>query len=179
MKRSSKPTRMRTKPVLLMLAVLAMLASACGHSVATSNHTSFEPWGRGAIDSRDSRIGRSPVAENPRRHGPVGEAAKLWFWVYKTTWSRVDGSTCHFSPSCSRFAVDATQNLGLYGVMLTFGRLHKNHLDRRHYRSTGPFLADPLANYTFWFRSPQRDDFSSYREPAHAWFQHVRVTDAD
>lgn len=110
-------------------------------------------------------------------NGPLQASAWLWYQGYKNTLSKVDGNSCRFYPSCSTFGLRAVRRHGLLGVAMTFGRLHKNHQDARHYpMNQPPFLDDPVANYGFWLRPPELDHFDDYDNPAHAWFQHVRAT---
>lgn len=109
--------------------------------------------------------------------GPVRATAWLWFRAYQATFSRVDGSTCRFRPTCSGFGLEAINAHGLLGVPMTFGRLNRSHADEQHYPMPDPpFLADPIANYGFYLGEPRLDDFASYSDPAHAWYQHVRAT---
>jgi hypothetical protein len=110
--------------------------------------------------------------------GPVHAAAWLWYRGYKNTLSKVDGNSCRFYPSCSTFGLQAVRSHGLYGVAMTFGRLHKNHQDARHYPMIRPpFLDDPVANYGFWLRAPRLDGFADYDNPAHGWYQHLRAVE--
>lgn len=109
--------------------------------------------------------------------GPLQSTAYLWFIAYQNTLSRMDGSTCNFTPTCSGFALQAISKYGPIGFGLAFGRLHKNHLDNSFYHSAPPRLSDPLSNYTFWLGKPKRDDFAAHVDPAHAWFQHVSLVD--
>lgn len=109
--------------------------------------------------------------------GPMQASAWLWFRAYQATFSRLDGTTCRFRPTCSGFAVDAIGEHGLLGLSMAFGRLGRNHNAMRHYHmSNPPFLDDPLDNYGFGGRQPWFDDFQSYDDEAHAWYQHVRAT---
>lgn len=102
--------------------------------------------------------------------------ASLWFGTYKNTVSRVDGNRCQFVPSCSRFAKDAVDSAGVAGIFLGFGRLLRPHNHNGFYRLNAQgFLQDDLPEYTFWWRTPIEDDFQSYSDPAHAWFQHIRL----
>ena len=138
-----------------------------------------DPWSTNffypdLIASASEARGDSPVAD-----GPLTAAAWLYYSAYKNTLSRLDGSTCRFSPSCSSFGLEAVRRHGLFGVAMTFGRLHRNHNAHAHYPMTRPpFLDDPVANYGFWMRTPALDDFESYANPAHAWYQHVRAARA-
>ncbi|GEM_PF-169208 len=103
--------------------------------------------------------------------------ALLWFNVYQKTWSSLDGATCNFYPTCSRFGLNALRRFGPMGFVLTFGRLEKNHADSHFYAPSDlpPRLLDPLENYVFWMKEVKEDDFQAYNNPAHAWFQHVRL----
>lgn len=100
--------------------------------------------------------------------------AKIAFSVYQHTWSRMDGSTCNFSPTCSAFGLHATYEFGFWGMVLTMGRLQKDHSAFEFYKHLSLRLHDPIENYTFWLREARKDDFSSYLDPAHAWFQHIK-----
>lgn len=117
----------------------------------------FAPWGADVALARDAR----PLPEAPARDpvdaaiegGPAQAALALGFVAYKATWSRFDGPTCAFSPSCSRFGLDAVSALGPLGVVYTFGRLMRDHTAHEHYLPAPPFyLSDPLTNYTFFWR---------------------------
>ena len=126
-----------------------------------------------AASSAPSRARAASTAD-----GPIASTAWLWYSAYKNTVSRLDGSTCRFSPSCSTFALEAIREHGSLGVAMAFGRLHKNHGDHRHYpTTTPPFLDDPVANYGFWLGQPALDDFARQADDAHAWYQHVRAVE--
>lgn len=129
------------------------------------------------VRSRDDERTREATTPHPTSRGPLAASAWVFFRTYQETWSRADGSTCRFRPSCSGFGLEAMSHHGLLGAAMTFGRLHRNHSAAKHYPSTTPpFLDDPVANYTFSLRTPRLDDFASYDNEAHAWFQHVRAT---
>ncbi len=120
------------------------------------------------------------LREQARGHttasSPTLAAAWLYYRFYKETFSRVDGNTCRFNPSCSTFGIQAVRDHGLFGIASTFGRLHRNHSAEEFYPTKiQPYLEDPVANYTFVFREPKLDDFSSYDDEAHAWVQHLRA----
>lgn len=148
--------------------IFLLVVAGCSPPMAQLKQQTFEPWD--GLRSRDVKETSSPTG------GPISTTLRIWFVAYKSTFSAYDGNQCRFTPSCSRFGLDATQRMGLYGALATFGRVNKNHLDHEHYVARPPYLVDPLANYTFWMRRPQADDFSAYVDPAHAWFQHVRLT---
>lgn len=60
------------------------------------------------------------------------------------------GETCRFTPSCSRFAVEALAE-GPEALYLIFARLQRGHLDDGTYEKTMTgHLADPVWNYFFW-----------------------------
>lgn len=149
----------------------------------------LEPWSPGffyptVAQPRPQTVDEEPeVTLVPRgtphatATGPVHASAWLWYQGYKNTLSKVDGNSCRFYPSCSTFGLHAVRRHGLFGVAMTFGRLHKNHQDARHYPITRPpFLDDPVANYSFWLARPRLDAFADYDDPAHAWYQHLRAT---
>lgn len=110
---------------------------------------------------------------------PVAAGAWVLFRTYKETYSRFDGNRCGFTPSCSRFGLEAVSARGARGVMLTSARLMRNHgpREREFYRMTPRgYLRDPLENYTFFIGAPKLDAFHEHDDPAHAWFLHVRAT---
>lgn len=113
---------------------------------------------------------------NTPASGAVVATAWLWFQAYQGTLSRVDGATCRFHPTCSRFAIDAISATGPWGGLLTFARLQRAHTVERHYAmSDPPFLDDPLDNYVFWLRPSKLDAAEDSKYPSHAWFHHVRA----
>ncbi|MFU8804402.1 MAG: membrane protein insertion efficiency factor YidD [Bradymonadaceae bacterium] len=115
-----------------------------------------------------------PSDEDFARSSSTATAA-LWWNLYKNTYSRIDGPTCEFSPSCSRFGLEAVGRHGLIGVPMTFGRLLRHH-DHDFYRKEGRLLADPLENYSFW-RGPHRlDAIDTHDDLAHGWYGHVQTT---
>ncbi len=118
---------------------------------------------------------RTPPKKTIAAEGPLKSTALLWFNVYQNTLSRLDGSTCNFSPTCSGFAIQAISKSGPLGFGLALGRLHKNHLDHSFYSNKDRRLFDPLDNYTFWLEPTKPDNFDAYQDPAHAWFQHVSL----
>jgi putative component of membrane protein insertase Oxa1/YidC/SpoIIIJ protein YidD len=114
-----------------------------------------------------------------RARGPGRASMYLFFRAFKETYSRVDGSYCTFVPSCSRFGLEAVRELGPLGFPLTLGRLTRSHTHERDFYRPADipiFRRDPVDNYTFWLRDDLRpDDFDSYEDPAHAWFNHLRM----
>lgn len=105
--------------------------------------------------------------------------ATAWFFfaLYKRTWSRFDGNTCRFSPSCSRFGLDAVSIHGPLGFAYTFARLMRNHNDAGFYPGTvAGYLMDPLHHYTFFFDEPLWDALNAYEDRAQGWYMHVKMT---
>lgn len=118
-------------------------------------------------------------ADTGTTSGPLVTAGWLYYRAYQATFSRLDGATCRFRPTCSAFALEAITREGALGLWLAFARLHRAHGPEHHYpMEEPPFLSDPLKAYTFWMRRPRLDDFAAYRDPAHAWYQHVRAAQA-
>ncbi len=113
-----------------------------------------------AISDALRASGRRPLASRSSSAG----AAWILFQVYSNTWSRADGSTCRFAPTCSGFGRQAVSNHGLLGLVMTFGRLNRNHSDSEFYRAAGPRLADPLRLHDFWFREPDGEDREAHPE---------------
>lgn len=115
---------------------------------------------------------RHPRDEHYAR-GPVQATAYLAWRLYSNSLSRVSGDTCRFSPTCSRFALDATAG-GPEGLVLTFGRLMRHQLNDPLYHDTPDgALIDPPDYYFFW-RSPLGRDAHRYQlERRHAWYLFV------
>lgn len=74
----------------------------------------------------------APAPGAPRPSGPIGRAL-AWpaiglIWVYRVTLSPLVGNQCRFSPTCSRYALEAYRRYGLLGgSVLTAGRLLRCH----------------------------------------------------
>ncbi len=135
----------------------------------------FAPWGADVALARDARPAPKPAPRDPVgaaiEGGPAQAAVALGFSVYKATWSRFDGPTCAFSPSCSRFGLDAVRALGALGVVYTFGRLMRDHTAHDHYLPAPPiYLSDPLSNYTFFWLGDGDDP-----DPRHRSWQRARA----
>ncbi len=78
----------------------------------------------------------------------LSSVASVWFAVYQHTWSRADGPTCRFKPTCSAFAREAIQKHGIKGIALAFARLQRNHSHPEFY-GTSPDgrLKNPVEDY--------------------------------
>lgn len=78
----------------------------------------------------------------------VSTVASVWFAVYQHTWSRADGPTCRFKPTCSAFAREAIRKHGIKGIALAFARLQRNHSHPEFY-GTSPDgrLKNPVEDY--------------------------------
>ncbi len=115
-----------------------------------------------------------PGVPSPR--GVVSTTAWLAFGLYQQTWSKLDGPTCGFAPTCSRYALEAVTSLGPMGVALGFGRLMRleGDIGFHHVHRSGR-LEDPLSNHTFFWRAPALDAFHTFEDRAHAWHGHVRA----
>jgi putative component of membrane protein insertase Oxa1/YidC/SpoIIIJ protein YidD len=75
-----------------------------------------EPLERGREQGRDAVTG-----------GPASAGVWVLFAAYQTTWSRLDGPTCGFEPTCSRYALEVVSRWGPLGLPLAFGRLMRDH----------------------------------------------------
>ncbi len=145
--------------------VLSILITMLGCATPTydarqSVESQLEPWtpvrkGLHPADLSNTPEARSPVDPvehrgRSNRGGPIATTAFLYWRLYSSTVSRSMGETCRFSPSCSRFAVDAARE-GPEGLILTFARLQRNHLDDGSYEHTHTgHLKDPTSNYFYW-----------------------------
>lgn len=135
------------------------------------------PWSTDPVFSPTLTPPRSTHAKAlPPTRGVLATTAALGFVVYQQTWSKLDGPTCGFAPTCSRYALDAVTTHGPLGVALGFGRLMRLEGDIYFYHVHGTGrLEDPIANHTFFLRRPALDAFHTYRDRAHAWHGHVRA----
>ena len=128
----------------------------------------------------------SPAADRPSRTGASEHhhlasgtfpATVFLAWrLYSHTLSRTSGDTCRFSPTCSRFAVDAAP-LGPEGLILTFARLLRSQLDDPLYQIDDQgFLIDPPSHYFFW-RAPLGLDAHQYDlHRSHRWYLFLHAT---
>jgi hypothetical protein len=107
--------------------------------------------------------------------GPAAAAAALWWAAYKQTYSRFDATTCEFSPSCSRFGLEAVQHHGPLGFPMTFARLLRHH-DHDFYPSSGRLLLDPVSSYTGWGGPVRADALARHSDSAKGWHEHVRAS---
>ncbi len=156
----------------------ARLAPGMRSAAGLAPGAPFAPWGVDSGLARDAWPAPAPAPEDPVMgaisSGPAQAALALGFVAYKATWSRLDGPTCAFAPSCSRFGLDAARALGPLGVVYTFGRLMRDHTAHEHYPPAPPYyLSDPLTNYTFFWRdsgAERADD-----DPAHRSWRRART----
>lgn len=120
----------------------------------------FDPSNITAQDGRDERVESARQAQGPRpmaTRSSTGATARLLFQFYSSTWSRADGSTCRFSPTCSGFGRQAIARHGVFGLVMTFGRLHRNHADADFYDVERGRLRDPVSLHSFWFSTPSEE----------------------
>lgn len=194
-------------PTTTIAAAVAIFALGCASSAADSvdePETAFQPWtaerigshpgdlgptARGedrtasafAVDPDEMPVSYSPSADDESSNtstGPVTATATGAWHLYTHTLSRTAGDTCRFSPSCSRFAVEAT-GLGPEGLPLAFGRLQRNHLDDEFYEATADgYLLDPLSHYLFWRTDAGLDAHGTELVDAHAWYVFVRAAES-
>ena len=90
-------------------------------------------------------------------------AAHLWYQAYRMSLSKVRGSVCAFSPSCSRYSEEAINRYGmLKGIAMTADRLERCHCCLKPFDyvrgtvpdDTGrPVIFDPVIDHNFWHRS--------------------------
>jgi putative component of membrane protein insertase Oxa1/YidC/SpoIIIJ protein YidD len=165
--------------VIRRLTVLALFLMGCATAPTTSNIELGEPFAPGMYPVAPDGQAHQPrkPAMHPLAAGPIQSATWVAYRGYQSTFSRVDGATCRFRPTCSRLAYQAVSERGLAGVPIAFARLQRFHSGVHNYPgSHPPHLHDPLANYTFTNRRPKLDDHDAYENRAHAWYQHVRAT---
>ena len=168
-------------------ALIACMACGCAASGAPQIDTPSQKLAKGmptfAAHTQLMGVGplvgaKAPHRRKPEGHrGPLATSGKLYFDLYKATFSRLDGPTCRFSPSCSSFGLHATSAHGAYGLVASFGRLQRWQNDDDFYPAKGPLLLDPISNYVFWFASPAPDTFERFDDPAHAWYMHVDLVE--
>jgi putative component of membrane protein insertase Oxa1/YidC/SpoIIIJ protein YidD len=147
----------------------------------------FEPWSVGVIhpalpgESVNSGRPAGTASDVPETHYTSSydasaflAAVYLSFRLYKETWSRADGNTCRFSPSCSRFGWQAIRRHGVWGALLTMARLTRSHGESPLHPvdSDGVYVLDPLSNYDFWYADPS-GRFDSDLTEAQLWYRHV------
>ncbi|TXD39032.1 membrane protein insertion efficiency factor YidD [Lujinxingia vulgaris] len=107
--------------------------------------------------------------------GPAQATAYLWWRAYSATYSRVDGASCNFSPSCSRFGLNAVAD-GPLGVVWTFGRLQRDQRPDDFYaRRPDGKLIDPVQAYTVWGDDPTLDRSPYAESPHHGWYLFVQA----
>lgn len=179
-----------------VVALLCGLGCACAHDPLPSmqhgealahGHVSVapvighphphDPWDSVLYPPLDVSVSTPDPDRRAIDAGPLQATAWLWFRAYQGTFSRVDGATCRFRPTCSRLGFEAVERHGVRGFAIGFARLARAHAGEHVYPTTDPpYLDDPLSNYTFSARRPRLDDFGAYDDEAHAWFQHVRAT---
>lgn len=155
---------------------------AAGRSDELSSERPFEARRKGLHPVLDKPAPPHPGAPDASAKllddlasSPSAATAALWWSLYKQTYSRIDGPTCEFSPSCSRFGVEAVSGHGPLGFSLTFGRLLRHH-DHDFYPKIGNLLADPVANYTGWGPPYRLDEIHEQGDPARGWHGHLRAT---
>ncbi|RAL24743.1 hypothetical protein DL240_00600 [Lujinxingia litoralis] len=121
---------------------------------------------------------RAPGQSHSRAHlaqGPLQASAYLWWRVYGETYGRASGPTCNFSPTCSRFGLEASA-YGPRGLIWTFGRLQRDQRPDDFYATTPDgHLSDPIANYAIWTQAPTLDRSPYVETPHHGWYLFVRA----
>lgn len=168
--------------IFLSAAVLSGCAAPAVEKRPPAEET-LTPWAPTRLS--DHPADQPPPLEqlsHPRRgdHSHLGggplEATIFLAWrLYSHSFSRVSGDTCAFSPTCSRFAVDAA-SLGPEGALYTFGRLQRSQLhDPLYSVDAEGFLIDPPSHYLFWrsdlgLRAHQYDI-----DRRHAWYIFVQA----
>lgn len=148
-----------------------------GNHPADVQHAAPSNWDRSAAgpdwleQTDDGDHSRSTAAS------PIRATGFLFWRLYSNTLSRTMGDSCRFSPSCSRFAVEAAAS-GPQAAVLAFGRLQRSHLDDDFYEHTADgHLYDPPSHYFFW-RSEQGLDAHRTAMPTdHAWYVFIQATD--
>ncbi|RDV39893.1 membrane protein insertion efficiency factor YidD [Bradymonadaceae bacterium TMQ3] len=123
-----------------------------------------------AADAPDAGHGQAHLASSPAQ-----ATAYLWWRAYSATYSRVDGSTCNFAPSCSRFGLEALSHSPL-GVVWTFGRLQRDQRPDDFYASGADGkLIDPVQAYTIWGDDPTLDRTPYAESSHHGWYLFVQA----
>lgn len=180
-------------PIALALLATISLATSCaspGHDAQAAQDSQLQPWtpqrrgvhpgqlkhsqeARHDADSDRSQTGADrgeSILQNP-----IGATAYGAWRLYSNTLSRSMGPTCRFSPTCSRFAVDAT-GVGPEGLVFTFGRLQRNHLaDDDYEHGDDGHLLDPPSNYFFWRSDLGLGAHRSSLPDHQAWYIFVRA----
>ena len=175
-----------------LAALLApVLAATSGCAAPTYDgvqaaETTLQPWTPTRKGSHPGDLPTTPEvrlgadADHGSAHfasgGPVSASVHLFWRAYSRTFSQSMGETCEFSPSCSRFAVDAIA-AGPEGLVLTFARTQRGHLHDGTYDTTETgHLHDPPENYFFWRSDLGLNAHRSTMPSSHAWYVFVRET---
>jgi len=126
----------------------------------------FGPW---------EPLSKTVLGPTTPQKSPAAATAWLFLHAYQHTFSRVDGQTCRFHPTCSGFAVDAVSELGLLGFPLAFGRLARPHNDASFYPTGADriHLEDPLSAYLFFLEEDRPDGMRD--DPRFGWYHHVHA----
>ena len=178
-------------PLLALALLSVLLLTACATPDVTRRapaQETFQPWAPTRLGEHPSQrltslsVSAQPPSRAVTSHhshlaaGPLEATIFLAWRLYSHTLSRTSGDTCRFSPTCSRFAVDAAP-LGPEGLVLTFARLLRSQLDDPLYRiDTEGFLVDPPSHYFFW-RAPLGLDAHQYDlDRRHRWYLFVHAT---
>jgi hypothetical protein len=145
----------------------------------------FEPWSVGMIHPSLPAVALGSGMRNrsdvPQTHYASSYDDNLFlasmylaFRFYKETWSRADGNTCRFAPSCSRFGWQAVRRHGVWGVVLTMARLTRSHGESPLHPvdSDGLYILDPLSNYDFWYHDAS-GPFDAEVAEAQRWHRHI------
>lgn len=172
------------KIISTALFLAALLGCATPDSVPPdAGPSAMEPWTPTRAGFHPADLGDllpPPVEESghaPMASSPTTATIYLAWRLYSQTLSRSMGETCRFSPTCSRFALEAMSQ-GPEGVVLTFGRLMRNHLDQDFYPLTEDgYLADPPSHYYFWRSESGVHAHQSGLERSHAWFVLIRAAE--
>ncbi|TXD32486.1 membrane protein insertion efficiency factor YidD [Lujinxingia vulgaris] len=183
-------------PILISSALviaLGVTSAACvsapafaptGHQARTERLTPFSPQRlrpHPAVLAGDlSRVEAEGIhapdhSEEHLAESPAQATAYLWWRAYSATYSRVDGATCNFAPSCSRFGLEAIAHSPL-GVVWTFGRLQRDQRPDAFYtRDADGRLIDPVEAYTVWGDDPTLDRSPYVESPHHGWYLFVQA----
>lgn len=136
-----------------LLAALVAVLGGCSHGGAVGDaavvREGFEPWSatrlHPALVERDPLIVAASRADETPARGAAVAGVWVFYKIYQETWSRADGPTCAFEPTCSRYALEAVAAYGPLGLPLAFGRLMRNHVHDGFYPVTAEGrLADPV-----------------------------------
>lgn len=155
----------------LIACLLVALWAAPGRSgeleAAASNgdgpagtHGPGEPGGAGDEASRWRRWERVASRPLPGKTPSISLPALWLIRFFQKVVSPVDGPSCDFTPSCSRYGLEAIRRNGLLlGIPMTTERIVRNHHpdNPRRYplveRDGGIYHLDPVEANDFWWRS--------------------------